>query len=175
MKVELFDIHAKIMEANREEEMKYYLSQAKRKLASIRRSAETPQEAIDKHKRMKRIQKELLDSIDTCQKNLEGFPKLGLLIFLTILLGVVIVLMTIYDITILTTLFTIFSSAFIAFMFACMLKINEIQSFIDSGEPQKDIKNFVKKQEELLLAKFKNMRKNPYSGKLEELHNEENA
>ena len=171
----LFDIHTKIMESSGEKEMKYYLNQAKRKIVSMRRSAETPQEAIDKHKRMKLIQKNILESIETCKGNAEWFPKLGLLIFLAILLGVIIVLMTIYDITILTTLFTIFSSAFIAFMFACILKINEIQSFINSGEPQKDVKNFVKKQEELLLAKFKNIRKNPYSGKLEELHNEENA
>lgn len=155
--------------------MKYYLNQAKRKLASMQRSAETPKEAIDKHKRMKLIQKDILESIDTCKGNAEWFPKFGLVIFLTILVVVEIVLMTIYDITILTTLFTIFSSAFIAFMFACMLKIHEIQSFINSGEPQKDFKNFVRKQEELLLAKFKNIRKNPYSGKLEELYNEENA
>lgn len=171
----MISIHSRIMNSSSEKEMKYYLSQAKRKLASMRRSVETPQEAIDKHKRMKLIQKDILESIETCERNVEWFPKFGLVIFLTIWLGVIIVLMTIYDITILTTLFTIFSSAFIAFMFVCMLKINEIQNFINSGEPQKDVKNFVKKQEELLLDKFKNMRKNPYSGKLEELHNEENA
>lgn len=163
------------MNSSGEKEIKYYLSQAKRKLAAIRRGVETPQEAIDKHKQMKRIQKDILESIDSCKGNAEWFPKFGLFIFLTILLGVIIVLLTIYDITILTTLFTIFSSAFISFMFVSMLKINEMQIFINSGEPQKDVKNFVKKQEELLLAKFKNMRKNPYSGKLEELHNEENA
>lgn len=151
------------MNSSGEIEIKYYLSQAKRKIASMRRSAETPQEAIDKYKRMEQIQKDILESIETCKRNTEWFPKFGLVIFLTILLGVVIVLMTIYDITILTTLFTIFSSAFIAFMFACVLKVNEIQSFINSGEPEKDIKNFVKKQEELLLAKFKNMRKHLYS------------
>lgn len=171
----MISIHSRIMNSSSKKEMKYYLSQAKRKLASMRRSVETPQEAIDKHKRMKLIQKDILESIETCERNVEWFPKLGVAIFLTIWLGVIIVLMTIYDITILTTLFTIFSSAFIAFMFVCMLKINEIQNFINSGEPQKDVKNFVKKQEELLLDKFKNMRKNPYSGKLEELHNEENA
>lgn len=163
------------MNSSGEKEMKYYLSQAKRKLAAIRRGVETPQEAIDKHKQMKLIQKDILESIDICKGNTEWFPKFGLFIFLTIWLGLIIVLVTIYDITILTSLFTIFSSAFIAFMFVSMLKINEIQNFINSGEPQKDVKNFVKKQEELLLAKFKNMRKNPYSGKLEELHNEENA
>lgn len=170
----LFSIRTRIIESCGEEELKYYLSQAKRKIAVIRRSAVTPQEAIDKHKQMKLIQKNILESIETCKGDTEWFHKFGLVIFLTILLVVEIILMTIYDITILTTLFTIFSSAFIAFMFVCMLKINEMQSFIDSGEPQKDIKNFVKKQEELLLAKFKNMRKNPYSGKLEEL-NKENA
>lgn len=172
--MELLDIHVKIMEANREEELRYYLTQAKRKLAALRRSAETPLEAIDRHRRMKRIQKDILDSIDTCQNNIEWFPKLGLVIFSTIWLGVTVVLLTNYDITILTTLFTIFSSAFIAFMLACLLKIHETQRYINSREPQKDIKNFVKKQEELLLAKFKNMRINPYSGKLEKL-NKENA
>lgn len=171
----LITIQTRIMNSCGEKEMKYYLNQAKRKIASIRRSVETPQEAIDKHKQMKLIQKDILESIDTCKGTAEGFPKFGLVIFLTTLLVVEIVLMTIYGITILTSLFAIFSSAFIAFMFVTMLKINEIQSFINSGEPQKDFKNFVKKQEELLLAKFKNMRKNPYSGKLEELHNEENA
>ena len=173
--MDLISIHSRIMNSCSEKELKYYLSQAKRKLAAIRRSAETPQEAIYKHKRMKLIQKKILESIEACKGTSELFPKHGVEILLTLLLGVLIVLMTAYSVTILTTIFAIFSSAFIAFMIYCMLKINEIQSFINSGEPQKEVKNFVKKQEELLLAKFKNMRKNPYSGKLEELYNEENA
>lgn len=171
----LFSIRTRIIESSSARELKYYLNQAKRKMVAMRRSAETPLEAIDIHRQMKRIQKDILDSIDTCKRETDGFPKLGVAIFLTIWLGVIIVLLTIYDITILTTFFTIFSSPFIAFMFAYILKVNEMQIFLKSGEPQKDVKNFVKKQEELLLDKFKNMRKNPYSGKLEELHNKENA
>ena len=54
-------------------------------------------------------------------------------------------------------------------------RIFETIKFIESGKPQKDLEEFVKTQEELLLAEFKNTRINPYSGKLEILEGDENA
>ena len=175
--MKITDIRLNIIESNGEKEMKYYLTQGKRKIAAMRRSAKIPAEAVFQHKCMLETKKELLDGISGCRKMNDDFPNGDIVIscFLTTFLAVIIFTMVDYGIGIWNSFFALLTFSVLFQVLIIIKRIFETIKFIESGKPQSDLKEFVKTQEELLLAEFKNTRINPYSGKLEILEGDENA
>ena len=175
--MKIIDIRLNIIESTGEKEMKYYLTQGKRKIAAMRRSAKTPAEAVFQHKCMLETKKELLDAIGGSRKMNDDFPKggIGVSCFLTAFLAAIIFTMVNYGIGIWNSLFALLTFAALFQVLIITKRVFETIKFIESGKPQKDLKEFVKTQENMLLAEFKNTRINPYSGELEILDGDENA
>lgn len=175
--MKIIDICLNIIESNGEKEMKYYLTQGKRKIAEMRRSAKIAAEAVFQHKCMLEAKKELLNAIGGSRKMNDDFPNGEIVIgcFLTAFLAVIIFTMVNYGIGIWNSFFTLLTFAALFQVLIITKRIFETIKFIESGKPQRDLEEFVKTQEELLLAEFKNTRINPYSGKLEILYGDENA
>lgn len=175
--MKIIDIRLNIIESNGEKEMKYYLTQGKRKIASMRRGAKTPAEAVFQHKCMLEAKKELLNAIGGSRKMNDDFPKAGIGVscFLTAFLAAIIFTMVNYGIGIWNSLFVLLTFATLFQVLIITKRVFETIKFIESGKPQRDLEEFVKTQEELLLAEFKNTRINPYSGELEILDGDENT
>ena len=175
--MKVIDTRLNIIESNGEKEMKYYLTQGKRKIAAMRRSAKIPAEAVFQHKCMLEAKKELLDAIGGSRKMKDEFPNGEIVIscFLTAFLAVIIFTMVNYGIGVWNLFFALLTFAALFQVLIITKRIFETIKFIESGKPQKDLKEFVKTQENMLLAEFKNTRINPYSGELEILYGNENA
>lgn len=175
--MKIIDIRSNIIESNGEKEMKYYLIQGKRKIASMRRSAKIPSEAVFQHKCMLETKKELLDDIGWNRKINDDFSKggIGVSCFLTAFLAVIIFTMVNYGIGVWNSFFALLTFAALFQVLIIIKRVFETIKFIESGKPRRNLEEFVKTQEELLLAEFKNTRINPYSGKLEILDGDENA